>query len=139
MKSILPYGMRYTQRMSSPCDDSLHPLARLGLERFNAGQYWLAHEALEDAWNAEEGAVRDLYRGILQAAVVYHHLRRKNFRGAVKVYERSQKWLGGWDSPCRGVNVAQLRYDLDAAIVEAKALGIEKIADFKGYTKIDYE
>jgi uncharacterized protein len=131
--------MRYTQRMSSPCDDSLHPFARLGLVRFNAEQYWLAHEALEDAWNAEEGIVRDLYRGILQAAVVYHHLRRKNLRGAIKVYERSQKWLGKWDSPCRGVNVAKLRDDLDAAIAEAKALGVENIADFKGYTKIDYE
>jgi len=131
--------MRYTQRMSSPCDDILHPLARLGLERFNAGQYWLAHEALEDAWKDEGGAVRDLYRGILQAAVVYFHLTQKNLRGAVKVYERSQKWLRKWDSPCRGVNVAQLRDDLDAAIAEAKALGMENIANFKGYTKIDYE
>jgi len=137
MKSILPYEMRYTQRMSSSCDDILHPLARLGIERFNAGQYWLAHEALEDAWRDEEGIVRDLYRGILQAAVVYHHLCQKNLRGAVKVYERSQKWLKKWDSPCRGVNVAKLRDDLDAAIAEAKALGMENIADFDLYPKIE--
>lgn len=129
--------MRYTQRMSSSCDDILHPLARLGIERFNAGQYWLAHEALEDAWRDEEGIVRDLYRGILQAAVVYHHLCQKNLRGAVKVYERSQKWLKKWDSPCRGVNVAKLRDDLDAAIAEAKALGMENIADFDLYPKIE--
>ncbi len=123
--------------MSSSCDDILHPLARLGIERFNAGQYWLAHEALEDAWRDEEGIVRDLYRGILQAAVVYHHLCQKNLRGAVKVYERSQKWLKKWDSPCRGVNVAKLRDDLDAAIAEAKALGMENIADFDLYPKIE--
>ena len=125
--------------MPNDCDSPLPELAHLGIERFNKGAYWLAHEALEDAWNDEKGAVRDLYRGILQAAVVYHHLRRKNLCGAVKVYERSQKWLIKWDSPCRGVNVAKLCDDLDAAIAEAKALGVENIANFKGYTKIDYE
>ena len=37
-----------------------------GIRLFNAGQYWRAHEALEAAWREEPGAVRDLYRGILQ-------------------------------------------------------------------------
>ncbi len=124
--------------MSSPCDAPLHPDAKLGIERFNNKEFWLAHEALEDAWNAEQGLIRDLYRGILQAAVVYHHISRGNFRGALKVYQRSQKWLMQWPDICCGVDVARLRADLDAAITEAEGLGAENLAEFDLYPKIIY-
>ena len=125
--------------MTNNCNAPLHSLARLGIERFNDGQYWLAHEALEDAWNDEPAPVRDLYRGILQAAVVYHHISRQNFRGALKVYQRSQKWLNQWPAICRGVGVARLRVDLDTAITEVKRLGPENLSLFDNYTKIDYD
>ncbi len=69
------------------------------------GHYFEAHEALEDAWNAESGKVRDLYRGILQIAVIYLHITRGNYNGAVKVYGRSQKWMQDWPEVCRGIQV----------------------------------
>ena len=75
------------------CNAPLHPRAAQGLRLFNAGEYFEAHEALEDAWNEEKGPVRDLYRGILQIAVVYLHITRRNYNGAVKVYARSQRWV----------------------------------------------
>src|SRR5262245_54792803 len=90
------------------CNALLHPQAAEGLRLFNAGEYFEAHEALEAAWNAEKGPVRDLYRGILQIAVVYLHITRRNYNGAVKVYARSQRWLKGWPDICRGINVEEL-------------------------------
>ena len=125
--------------MPNDCNSPLHPLARLGIERFNNKEYWLAHEALEDAWNAEPNPLRNLYRGILQAAVVYHHIKQKNFRGALKVYQRSQKWLIKWPEICCGVDVNQLRTDLDAAIAEVKNLGAENLSKFNNYPTISYE
>ena len=122
--------------MADPCRAPLHPDALLGIQRFNTKEYWLAHEAFEDAWKDEPGPVRDLYRGILQAAVVYHHLSRENLRGAQKVYARSQKWLRGWDDICRGVDVRQLRDDLDAALEIANKLGDEQISAYDFYPKI---
>ena len=101
-----------------------------GLRLFNAGEYFEAHEALEDAWNEERGPVRDLYRGILQVAVVYLHITRRNYNGAVKVYIRSQRWLKDWPEICRGIEVGQLRRDAEAAIDEVKRLGMERISDF---------
>src|SRR5512138_2053770 len=112
-----------TDSLDSLCDAPLHPQAMQGLRLFNAGEYFEAHEALEDAWNAEKGKVRDLYRGILQIAVVYLHITRKNYNGAVKVYERSQKWLKDWPEVCRGIQVGKLRRDAEAAINELKKLG----------------
>ncbi len=112
------------------CDAPLHPQAAEGLRLFNAGKYFEAHEALEDAWNAEKGKVRELYRGILQIAVVYLHITRKNYNGAVKVYGRSQKWLRDWPETCRGIEVGKLCRDAEIAINEVKRLGPANISEF---------
>ena len=112
------------------CNAPLHPQAAEGLRLFNAGEYFEAHEALEDAWNEERGPVRDLYRGILQVAVVYLHVSRRNYNGAVKVYIRSQRWLKDWPEICRGIEVGQLRRDAETVINEVKRLGLQRIAEF---------
>ena len=112
------------------CNAPLHPQAAEGLRLMNAGKYFEAHEALEEAWNEEKGSVRELYRGILQIAVVYLHITRRNYNGAVKVYGRSQKWLKDWPSICRGIQVGELRKDAEAVITEVNRLGAERLAEF---------
>jgi predicted metal-dependent hydrolase len=119
-----------TDSLDRLCDAPLHPQAAEGLRLFNAGRYFEAHEALEDAWNAEKGRVRDLYRGILQIAVVYLHITRRNYNGAVKVYVRSQKWVKDWPDVCRGIQVEKLRQDAGTAITEVKRLGLERMSEF---------
>jgi predicted metal-dependent hydrolase len=119
-----------TDSLDELCHAPLHPRAAEGLRLFNAGEYFEAHEALEDAWNAEKKKVRDLYRGILQIAVVYLHIRRGNYNGAVKVYVRSQRWMRDWPEICRGIHVEELRRNAETAINEAKRLGMERIAEF---------
>ena len=119
-----------TVSMDDLCHAPLHPQAAEGLRLMNAGKYFEAHEALEDAWNAEKGSVRELYRGILQIAVVYLHITRRNYEGAVKVYSRSQKWLKDWPDICRGIQVGELRKDAEAVITEVNRLGAERLAEF---------
>ncbi len=116
--------------MSNDCNGRVHPKAIEGLKLFNTKNFFEAHEALEDAWREEKGGVRNLYRGILQAAVVYLHIRRGNYDGAVKVYERCIKWLKDWPSICRGIQVGKLRNDLESVIKEVRRLGRENINGF---------
>jgi uncharacterized protein len=115
---------------SSNCHGALHPKAVEGLEFFNTGQYFEAHEALEAAWRDETGPVRDLYRGILQAGVVYLHITHLNYPGAIKVYQRCKKWLQLWPETCRGVLIGQLRRDLEVVITTLKVLGPDQIGEF---------
>jgi predicted metal-dependent hydrolase len=115
---------------SSDCVGAIHPAAIKGMQLFNAGEYWLAHEELEAAWNAEGGAVRELYRAILQTAVIYLHITRANYRGAIKVYGRVQKWITPWPDVCRGIEIGQLHRDLDAVMAEVKRLGPDRLAGF---------
>jgi hypothetical protein len=105
------------------CEGDIDPRARQGILLFNQGCYFEAHEELELAWIKERGLIRRLYQGILEAGVTYLHLRRHNLAGAIKVHERSLRWLRAWPEICRGVHVGQLRRDLDVIIAEASRLG----------------
>jgi len=116
--------------LADECTSVLPPRAVEGIHLFNAGKYWLAHEALEAAWREEPGAVRELYRGILQAGVVYLHIERRNLQGALKVYLRCRRWLSRFPDVCRGVDIAVLRRDLDHAVEEAKRLGAQHLDEF---------
>lgn len=118
------------ERNSESCDGELHPKAIEGMYLFNLRKFFEAHEELEIAWNEEQGEVRDLYRGILQVAVTYLHITRGNYDGAIKVYKRSQRWLGGWNDVCRGINLKQFQADAKNIMDEVERLGKEKISQF---------
>jgi hypothetical protein len=96
----------------------------------NKGEYFEAHEELEAAWKEETGTIRELYQGILQAAVTYLHITRGNYPGAVKVYGRSMRWLKNWPETCRGIEVGQLRRDMEAVLAEVHNLGENRLAQF---------
>ena len=52
-------------------------LAR-GRTLFNSGRYFEAHEAWEDAWRVETGAVRLTLHGLIQVAAGLHKATRQN-------------------------------------------------------------
>ena len=80
-------------RLADQCREPLPPLARQGVEKFNAGEYYPQHDLFEEQWMAEAGPVRDLYRAILQVGIAYYQITRGNHRGALKMLLRSMQWL----------------------------------------------
>lgn len=117
-------------RTAEECQGRLHPKAIEGIELFNEGKFFEAHEEFEAAWRDESDTIRDLYRGILQVAVTYLHITRANYDGAVKVYGRSLKWTKGWADICRGIHVKKLCIDAENIMKEMERLGRERIGDF---------
>ena len=118
------------------CEQPLSEFAAQGIDHFNRGEYYEAHHGLEDAWRADGGAARDLYRGILQVAVAYLQIERGNYRGAIKMFLRVRQWLEPLPDICRGVNIAQLRADSEAAQAHLTELGADRIQTFdKRYFK----
>jgi hypothetical protein len=61
---------------------------------------------------------------------VYLHIQRANYRGALKVYTRSQRWLAPFPEVCRGIQVGRLRQDLDAVMREVRRLGPARLGEF---------
>ncbi len=120
----------FLNQSDAPCLSPLPPAAIRGLEHFNAGEYFEAHEFLEAAWRAERGAVRELYRGVLQVAVGYYHIQRGNLVGARKMFKRSRAWLAPFPAVCCGINLQRLRQDMDEVESELLRLGQERIQYF---------
>ena len=63
-----------------------------GVELFNRGLYWEAHETWEQAWIPDRrGPDRGFYKGLIQVAAGCLHYQRGNRRGALN------KWRSGAD------------------------------------------
>jgi predicted metal-dependent hydrolase len=116
--------------LEAACKGPLSPLAARGLQEFNRGEYFEAHETLEEAWMEDDSAGRDLYRAILQVAVAYLQIERGNYNGALKMFLRMRQWLDPLPERCRGIDVASLRLAARAAHQALLASGPERIAEF---------
>jgi predicted metal-dependent hydrolase len=79
-----------------------------GLELIRRGEYFAAHEQLEDAWRAAESAERDFYQGLVHVAVAWYQAGRGNRVGCERQLEKAARRLGPYAPEHRGVNVASL-------------------------------
>ena len=125
----IPDADRLAQ-LDCECEEPLPKLAREGIARFNAGEYYAQHDLFEEQWMATEGPVRDLYRAILQVGVAYYQIERGNYRGALKMLQRSVQWLLILPDRCQGVDVARLREDSFRVRAALQALGEARFAEF---------
>lgn len=117
-------------QIAAACQGEPHPLAAVGLDLFNQGSYFEAHEALELAWRQEKSPVRELYRAILQIGIAYYQILRGNYRGAVKMFRRCKPWLAAFPEICQDIDLADLRRNFLAVESELLRLGPQRITDF---------
>jgi len=95
------------------CNQELAKVAQEGIQAFNQGRFFEAHELLEHAWNNEPTPGQDLYRALLQTAVAYYQIERSNYRGAIKIFRRLRQWINPLPDVCRGVNIKKLKEDVE--------------------------
>ena len=82
------------------------------LERFNAGEYYAAHEAAELAWHASAGRERDFLKGLVHAAVSLHHHHALNPHGARVKRDSALRYLAPYEPDYGGIAVSTLRREL---------------------------
>lgn len=118
------------QQLDCECQEALPPLAQQGVAKFNAGEYYPQHDLFEEQWVNTEGPVRDLYRAVLQVGVAYYQIERGNYRGALKMLQRSVQWLVILPDTCQGIDVKQLRDDSFRVRAELERLGEDRLDEF---------
>jgi uncharacterized protein len=79
---------------------------RDGLDRIRRGEYFEAHESLEDAWRAAEPAEKDFFQGLVHVAVAWHHAGRGNRPGCERQLAKAKRRLEPFSPEHRGVDVA---------------------------------
>lgn len=92
-------------------------LAR-GLDLARAGEYFAAHESLEDAWRAAEPEEKDFFQGLVHVVVAWYQAGRGNRTGFERQLEKAARRLEPFAPDHRGVDVAALLRQVEAAQAE---------------------
>jgi predicted metal-dependent hydrolase len=103
----------------------------VGVELFNAGRFWDAHEAWEEVWKRTPEESRIFFQGIIQAAAAYHLIVTKpRFTGARNNFDKSLSKLELFSGRFLGVDVERFREDLERSRALLEELGEEGIRRF---------
>ena len=94
--------------------DAADPLER-GLSLIRAGEYFAAHEELEDAWRAAEPGERDFLQGLVHVAVAWYQAGRGNRVGCERQLAKARRRLGPYAPAHRGVEVGAILVQLATA------------------------
>jgi uncharacterized protein len=94
---------------------------KAGLEHLGAGRFFAAHEELEVAWRAAAGEERDFYQGLVHVAVAWYQAGRGNRVGTTRQLDKALRRLEPYEPVHDGLDVADLRRQLDAAAAIVRA------------------
>ena len=84
-----------------------------GIDLFNAGSFFDAHEVLEDVWRESRGLEKEFLQAIIQAAVGLHHHSTGNMTGARSLLARASRKLANYPDEYCGIALLGLRLSLD--------------------------
>jgi predicted metal-dependent hydrolase len=86
-----------------------------GLDLIRRGEFFAAHEELEDAWRGAEPEERDFYQGLVHVTVAWYQAGRGNRVGCERQLEKARRRLTPFAPEHRGVDVASLLNQVDEA------------------------
>jgi uncharacterized protein len=76
-----------------------------GLELIRSGEFFHAHEELEDEWRTAPEDERDFLQGLVHVAVAWLHAERGNRNGCERQLLKAERRLGAYRPRHRGVDV----------------------------------
>ena len=95
-----------------------------GVELFNSGHFWEAHEAWEMEWTPDrKGPDSGFYKGLIQVAAGCLHYQRHNRRGAVNKWTSGAGYLRPYLPAHLGVRLDDLVRSVDGFLTAIAAPG----------------
>lgn len=76
-----------------------------GLELIAAGEFFAAHEELEDEWREAPQQERDFLQGLVHVTVAWYHAGRENRPGCERQLAKAARRLSPYAPSHRGVDV----------------------------------
>lgn len=96
-----------------------------GLELFNEGEWFDAHEVWEDIWHMASGQRKSFYQGLIQCAVTLEHVRRGNPRGVLTVFESAKSKFTGLPGTYMGIDIVALLSAMDRYVAPIRSMPAE--------------
>jgi hypothetical protein len=109
--------------------DRLHILLA-GVQQYNDGYFFEAHETLEDLWMQSPWPTRRFLQGVIQLAAAFVHLVRHEYPGTVRLLGHALEKLADFAPRYMGVDVERLLLEARHALDELTELGKERIDEW---------
>ena len=84
-------------------------LFRKGLEAFNSGHFYDAHEHWEEVWLETPNPEKMFLQGLIQVAAAFHHYSRSNRQGTENLLLAGLAKIERFPHPHRGLELEPLR------------------------------
>jgi len=85
-----------------------------GLNEYEKGDYFEAHEAWEDLWSDYNFPDRKFIQGLIQLSVSFVHLSNGNMIGARNLLKKSQQKFSDYKGIHRQININELKFAIEA-------------------------
>lgn len=103
---------------------------RQAVHEFNTHRFFECHESLEEIWQEEHGEVRDLYKGLIQVAAAFVHVRRNNEFGVRRLLTTALGYLRPYRvEGAMGFNVDEIARGAEAVLEALPAFGPDHVED----------
>lgn len=121
---------RVYERAVGPTQDLGEVLARAAT-LFNAGLYFEFHEILEGYWMGQaKGPMRQFLQGLIQIAIGFYQIERRNPAGALAQFEKGLAKVEGLGDRYLGLELPQFLAAVRTCRDTVAALGEPRIAEF---------
>jgi hypothetical protein len=102
-----------------------------GIELFNEGHFWHAHEQWEACWLESKEPAYTFYKGIIQAAgALYQWKRKHNLRGLHRNWYKSRAKLEHLPLTYMGIDIPRFVDAMNAFVVQQQQGGLDVDAPF---------
>ena len=105
-------------------------LLRLGIELYNGGSYFEAHEAWEEVWLDAANSDREFYQGLIQVTAAFVHVTRNEYPGSVRLLDAGIAKLARYGVRKEGIELARFVSGARTAREALQALGEKRLREF---------
>jgi predicted metal-dependent hydrolase len=106
------------------------PLVVKGIDEYNDGFFFEAHEIWEDIWYESPLPVRTFLQGLIQLAAAFVHLMRHEYPGTVRLLGAAIEKLSDFAPAYQNIDVARLVDEAGRAREAVVALGPERFEEW---------
>ena len=93
-----------------------------GVEEFNAGRFFEAHDVWEELWRETPAGKRLFFQGLIQTAAGLYHLTCNNYRGACSQFVKALIKLEQYLPASHGINTQHLVERVRECLLDAELL-----------------
>ena len=105
-------------------------LLRAGIELYNGGSYFEAHEAWEEVWLDAENSEREFYQGLIQITAAFVHVTRNEYPGSVRLLDAGISKLARYGVRKEGIELASFVDGARKARESLLGLGEKRLREF---------